>query len=102
MPETARILDLIAGAFAMLGGIILAAGGRFGGFGLLGSFFGFHFLPSGLLVVLGTAAIVSSIYALRRRIWDLALAASICAFFCVWWLGIPAIIFTVMAKAEFR
>ena len=38
MPTTARILDLIAGAFAVLGGIIFAAGGRFGGFGLLGSF----------------------------------------------------------------
>jgi hypothetical protein len=128
MPTTARIINLVAGTFAVIGGIILAAGlshlwsalqplftigipahlfpfliaSHHWLAGLLAPLFGSVYAVVGLLIVLGTAATVSSIYALWRGIWGVALAASICAFFCVWWLGIPAIVFTVMAKDEFK
>jgi len=52
-------------------------------------------------LILGIVAIIGGVYALRRRIWGLALAGSICAFFCAWFLGIPAIIFVILGKSEF-
>ena len=54
------------------------------------------------LIIIGIVAIVGGIYSLRRRIWGLALAGSICSLICVWFLGIPAIIFVVMGKSEFE
>jgi len=47
--------------------------------------------------------IVGGIYALRRRIWGLALAGSICALLGPWaLLGILAIIFVSLGKGEFE
>ena len=70
-------------------------------------------------------AIVGGIYALRRRVWGLALAGSICALFCmpiqIYWIfasftilgmlagftilaipGILATIFVILGKGEFK
>jgi len=38
---------------------------------------------------------------LKRRIWGLALAGSICSLI-VWFLGIPAIVFTALGKKHFK
>ena len=54
------------------------------------------------IAILGILAIVGGIYALRRRIWGLALAGSIAAFFPAWILGLPAIVFTALSKKEFE
>jgi len=53
-------------------------------------------------ILLGTVAVVGGIYALRRQIWALALAGAICALPAGLVLGIPAIIFIVRGKAEFK
>ena len=105
-PTTAGTLGIIAGAIGVILGIALAALGTFAS-GFLGGF-GFPGL-GGLLagafavpIILGIVAIVGSIYALKRRKWGLALAGSICSLFCVWFLGIPAIIFAIMGKGEFE
>ena len=47
-------------------------------------------------------AIVGGIYALRRRIWGLALAGSICALVGFGIPGILAIIFVTKGKREFK
>ena len=48
-------------------------------------------------------AIVGGIYALQRKIWGLALAGSIAAFFTPSWvLGVAAIVFTALSKNEFE
>jgi hypothetical protein len=52
--------------------------------------------------IVGILAIVGGIYALRRKIWGLALAGSIAAFFPSWILGIAAIVFTALSKNEFE
>lgn len=105
-PTTAGVLGIIAGAFAVIVGILLAAIGIFaGGFlGAIGSPGLGGLVADGVAMrlILGIVAIVGSIYALKRRVWGLALAGSICSLFCVWFLGIPAIIFIVMAKGEFE
>ena len=57
----------------------------------------------GPLIVIGVVAIVGGVYALRRRIWGLALAGSICALMGPWAiLGILAIIFVALGKSEFE
>ena len=103
-PTTAGILGIIAGAIGVLFGLILAVAG-----GILGTILGV-FIPFiggavagafAIPLILGIVTIIGGVYALKRRIWGLALAGSICAFFCVWFLGIPAIIFVILGKREF-
>ena len=111
MPLTAGILDLVAGVPALLIGIALAAG-----LGMLGALIGLLGGIPGVGTIIGTImgaiavpmiifaiiAIAGGVFAIRRRIWGLALAGSICALFCAWILGIPAIVFTVMGKKHFK
>jgi hypothetical protein len=80
-PTTAGILCIIAGAIGVIAGIVVATIG-----GIIATFFGIAWtgafgVPS---IILGIIAIIGGIYALRRRVWGLALAGSICAH---WSLG---------------
>ena len=99
-PTTAGILCIIAGIIGVITGIVVAVIGGIGG-----AFIGIGWLsavgaPS---IVLGTVAIVGGIYALRRRLWGLALAGSICALVGPWaLLGILAIVFVSLGKDEFE
>jgi hypothetical protein len=104
-PTTAGILGIIAGAIAVILGLVLAVAG-----GILGTILG-AFIPFiggavagvfALPVILGIVAIIGGVYALKRRSWGFALAGSICALFCVFFLGIPAIIFVILGKGEFH
>jgi len=57
-----------------------------------------------VILIVGIVALMGGIYALRRKIWGLALAGSICATISLftWYLGILAIIFMVLSKKEFE
>lgn len=55
-----------------------------------------------VLIVLGAVAVVGGIYALKRRVWGLALAGSLCALSGATILGILAIIFVALGKGEFE
>jgi hypothetical protein len=113
MPTVAGILDIIAGSFGLAGGIILFLLGTIGS-GVLKFFItGMPpFSPAALLAifsalaapltVVAILAIVGGIYALQRKVWGLALAGSIAAFFPSWLLGIAAIVFTALSKNEFE
>jgi len=99
-PTTAGILSIIAGAIGVISGIRVAVFG-----GIIGTFFGMAWLGAfGIpLIILGVVALVGGIYALRRRVWGLALAGSICALIGPWAiLGILAIIFVSLGKGEFE
>ena len=105
-PTTAGILSIIAGVIAIIVGIVVVtlgtvAGGLLGLIGLPG-LSGIVAALVAIPIVLGIVAIIGGIYALRRRIWWLALVGSICSLICVWFLGIPAIIFVAMGKGEFE
>jgi hypothetical protein len=99
-PTAAGILSIIAGAFHVILGIILTAIGGFTFFFPMTTLFGIPFL------ILGIIAIIGGAYALRREMWGLALAGAICAFVPVIapWniLGLLAIIFISLGKAEFK
>jgi len=103
-PTTAGILSIIAGSLGAITGIVVAIVGGAIAAGLkfipaIPEIFGAVAIPR---IILGIVAILGGVYALERRKWGLALAGSICSLFCVFFLGIPAIIFVAMAKDEFE
>ena len=102
-PPTAGILSIIAGVFGLLGAIIVGViGGTIGGLELIpgvGMLLAAIEIP---LIIIAIIAIVGGIYALKRRIWGLALAGAICSLLSVWFLGIPAIIFVILGKGGFE
>ena len=102
-PTTAGILSIIAGVIQVIGGIVVGViGGTVAGLASIpgiGGIFGAIAIP---VIIIGIVAIVGGVYALKRRIWGLALAGSICALIGPWLLGILAIIFVAMGKREFK
>ena len=103
-PITGGILSIIAGVMgAIIGVVAVAAGGLIAVIPLtpeiLGEFFWIFGVAS---IILGIVAIIGGIFACGRTKWSLALAGSICSLFCVWFLGIPAIIFVAIGKREFE
>jgi hypothetical protein len=99
-PTTAGILCIIGGAISVITGIVIAVVGGIGSI-----FIGLGWLSAigAPIIVLGIIAIVGGSCALRRRVWGLALAGSICALLGPWAiLGILAIIFVSMGKGEFE
>ena len=98
-PTTAGILAIVAGVFQVILGTVIAVIGGIGG-----AFFGMGWMSAigAPLIVLGIVAIVGGIYAVRRKIWGLAIAGSICALIGPWMFGIPSIIFVILGKGEFE
>ena len=99
-PTTAGVLCIVAGSFAVIGGLVAGLIG-----GLIGGFLGIPWtgvfgIPS---LTLGIIAIIGGIFALKRQVWGLALAGSICALVGPWAiLGLLAIIFVSLGKGEFK
>ena len=103
-PTTAGILSIIAGALEVIGGIIvLTVGAATTGAANVPNWMMFFSAAAIPMLILGIVAIVGGVYALKRRIWGLALAGAICSLFGAWFiLGILAIIFVIMGKGEFQ
>ena len=106
----AGILNVIAGVFGLLGGLVLVVLGSVGSEFLAYLGCGMpqlaplaFLLATGLpLLILGILALIGGIYALRRKIWGLALAGSIATVVFAPLLGILAIIFIALAEKEFE
>ena len=112
-PTIAGILDIVAGAGGIIVWFLLVLGILVFGFFSTSSSFGevLNWSNAVLLIIvilaipfvaLSILSIVGGVFALRRRIWGLALAGSIGAIFCSTVLGVVAIIFTVLSKDEFE
>ena len=99
-PTTAGILTIVAGVLNLIVGIIVAAvaewAGAFAGFWGLGAI-------GAPLIILGIVSIIGGSFALKRRVWGLALAGAICAIFPppIAVLGVLSIIFLAISKTEF-
>ena len=99
-PTAAGIIAIVAGAFEVILGIVIVVFGGIGG-GIVGM--GWLGAIGAPVIILGIVAIVGGLYALRRRIWGLGLAGSICALIGPWFiLGILAIVFISLGKKEFE
>jgi hypothetical protein len=99
-PTTAGILAIIAGALQVILGTLGATGISF-----VGGIFGIGWLSAifSPLIAFGIIAIIGGAFALKRNVWGLALAGSICALVGPWFiLGLLAIIFVSLGKGEFE
>jgi hypothetical protein len=109
----AGILDITAGAFALVGAVPLLAFGL-GGAVLLGvvpdadanrvAFLpAVIFLPLALLaLVTGIVAVAGGIAALNRRRWGLAVVGAVAAVLAFFPVGVAAVVFTILAESEIR
>jgi hypothetical protein len=102
---TAGILDIVSGVgmlfvcfwLVLAGGILGVVGGDVPSwvsallFGLAGPF-----------AVLAIVAVIGGIFCIRRKIWGMALAGSIAAFFCCFLFGIISIILVSTSRSEFH
>ena len=116
MPTTAGILSIITGVIGLFAGIAVAAIGRMIGMAWMYEWWydwwyewwvvgapliGF-WIASIILIVIGIVAIIGGSFALRKKVWGMALAGAICSLFLVWVLAIPAIVFIAVSKREFK
>ena len=105
-PTTAGILTIVAGAFNLIAGITITAAGTtlapfMHSMGMAGfMWMGLIGIP---LIVLGIVSVVGGSFAIKRKVWGLALAGAICAVFPppVVVLGILSIIFLALSREEF-
>jgi hypothetical protein len=104
MPTTAGILDIIAGSCGLIAALVfIFVGGVLRFVPSVPPFLWPIFTALAIpLAIIGILAIVGGVYALQRKIWGLALAASIAAFFPSWILGLTAIVLTALSKNEFE
>lgn len=101
MRKAGGILTIISGSIMVVGGI-LASGVPWALIPEISA--ALAEAPTGVgggFIAIGVVALVGGVYALRRRIWGLALAGAICAAFPAMPLGVLAIIFISIAKREF-
>ncbi len=104
-PTTGGILSIICGSFGVLAGLVVAVMG-----GSITWLAGIPFatriltLIGSPMILFGAIAIVGGIYAIKRRVWGLALAGAICALLVPppLILGILSIVFISMGKEEFK
>jgi len=114
-PTTAGILTIIDGCMGIGAGVLIALFGGLLGLGsaiigdlgepviggLLGGLGGIIGMIGAGIIGLGVVAIIGGVFALRRKLWRLALAGAICAIPCSAVLGILATIFVSKGRGEF-
>ena len=110
-PTVAGILDIVAGVLGMILALLVTLGILVFG-AVTGGMSQLREIPLFLLPIILTMAtlsffvsvlaIVGGVYALQRKVWGLALAGSIAAFFGSSPLGIIAIVLTALSKNEFE
>jgi hypothetical protein len=99
-PKAAGILSIIAGCMGIALGayvVIIGTPAR----ALIQEITGFDAIMGAPEIAIGIVAIVGGIFALRRRVWRLALAGAILAIISMPFLGTPATIFVAKGKKEF-
>lgn len=118
MTKTAGVLNIISGATHLLGAVFILVFGWLGDgvfnilwYGMVGTpltpltqplpqeIQGIVAIP---VLILGILAILGGIYPIKRRAWGLALTGSVCGALLTWFLGIPAIILTIISKKDFE
>ncbi len=96
--KAAGVMSIIAGMIGIGGGVIVSLMGDF--VSESGGIFGFE--PFGVpTIILGIVAVVGGIFALRRRVWWMAVIGAIFAIPCMPVLGTLAIILIALADQEF-
>ncbi len=113
-PTTGGLLAILAGAWNLIFGLGAVFGGNilsnavpnFNIGSTTGNTTTFGFGLGGYLIIIGLIAIIGGSFAVRRRLWPMALAGSIAAFFpspliITFIMGILSLIFVVLGHLEF-
>ncbi|MFC1871710.1 hypothetical protein ACFLYF_04860 [Chloroflexota bacterium] len=118
MTKAVGLLNIVSGVTHLLGGIFILI------FGWLGDGF-FNILWYGMVgtpltpitqpvsqelqsivaipvITLSIMAIIAGIFSIKRRKWMIVLIGSICGTLLTWFLGLPAILFTILSKNKFQ
>jgi len=118
MAKTAGVLNIISGATHLLGAVFVLILGWLGDgvlnilwYGMVGTPLtplaqplsqDLQFIVAIPVLILGILAVLGGIYSIKGRSWGLALAGSISGALLTWFLGIPAIILTVISRKHFE
>jgi hypothetical protein len=118
MIKAAGLLNIVSGVTHLLGGIFVLIFGWLGDgvfnilwYGMVGTPLtpvtqpvdqALQFVLAIPVIIISTVVIITGIFALRRRYWILVLIGSCCSLLLTWFLGLPAIIFTILSKSSFR
>ena len=54
------------------------------------------------VIIISILAIIAGIFSIKRRKWRIVLIGSICGTLLTWFLGLPAILFTILSKNKFQ
>ena len=118
MTKAVGLLNIVSGVTHLLGGIFILI------FGWLGDGF-FNILWYGMVgtpltpitqpvsqelqsivaipvIILSIMAIIAGLFSIKRRKWSMVLIGSICGTLLTWFLGLPAILFTILSKNKFQ
>jgi len=118
-PIMAGILDIVAGAISMVGGIYFVMFSwifnaikemlRFNPqivqpavIQWIEQMFSTLFAVPFVFVFIGIISIIGGVYAMQRRIWVFALAGAIASCIAFPFFGIPSVVITSLAKDEFN
>jgi hypothetical protein len=101
-PTTAGVLCIIIGAIGCLGGLTLALTSNHISAMYGVKTMGIIMAASFPAIALSIVTLIGGIFSIKRKIWGLALAGSICCLLLNFIFGIPSIIFLVSSKNEFE
>jgi len=109
-PTAAGVLNIIGGAFSIIGGLgslvgFSVIGGAWGipGMGAIPGFAPGVLLGSGIFsLIVGVLALIGGIFAVQRKRWGWSLTGSIADIFAFFPLGVIATILIAISKNEFE
>ncbi len=118
MIKAAGLLNIVSGVTHLLGGIFVLIFGWLGDgvfnilwYGMVGTPLTPITQPVAQelqlvlaipVIIISIAVIITGILALRRRYWILVLIGSCCSLLLTWFLGLPAVLFTILSKNSFQ
>jgi hypothetical protein len=111
MPAVAGILDIITGVLSLAVTLILALVAGIFFQSSYDSYSGQEFSAVVIWLVIflpffiiSLLAIIGGIFALKKKVWGLALAGSICSILTIWgwFMGIASVIFVSLSHCEFN
>jgi hypothetical protein len=112
MPVTAGVLSIISGIISLMGSFLVGISltvilysPDWYGYNSRESYFPLVviWIVVALYILISGLAIAGGVYALKRKVWGLAMAGAIGCVLTLWswWLGIAAIVFLALSKKEF-